>query len=353
MSNAPSLQNCVRTRRIARGWSQQQLADRAAIARASVSAIEIGRLVPSATAALTLAAALDCRVEDLFQLPSAERTTPTWAWPLPTSRGRYWQAEVGGQTLLYPYEATQLGVIQHDGFASDGVIQPRVETPPPTLVMACCDPAVGLLARELARAADIRLLAFFRSSRQALALLKQGLIHVAGLHLSSAGEDGNIAAIQAELQGAYQLVRVVRWEEGVATSGDRNSSISSLVKSRTRWVGREPGSGARQCLDELLGSRPAPRRIARDHRGVAEAVRSGWADAGVCLRLTAEEAGLRFLNVREEAYDLCFADENASDPRIRRLLEALTSHTYRRQVDDLPGYHPAEIGLSSRVVCGT
>jgi transcriptional regulator with XRE-family HTH domain len=52
MSTSMNLHNSLRTRRLARGWSQQQLADRAGIARASVSAIEIERLVPSTAAAL-------------------------------------------------------------------------------------------------------------------------------------------------------------------------------------------------------------------------------------------------------------------------------------------------------------
>ena len=54
--------------------------------------------------------------------------------------------------------------------------------------------------------------------------------------------------------------------------------------------GPGPGSASTSCSD---GRRP-PRRLASDHRGVAEAVRNGWADAGVCLRLVSEEAGLGF-----------------------------------------------------------
>ena len=42
---------------------------------------------------------------------------------------------------------------------------------------------------------------------------------------------------------------------------------------------------------------------------MAEAVRCGWADVGVCHRLACEEAGLRFLGVRREPFDLCVIDE--------------------------------------------
>lgn len=349
MSNAPELLNSVRNRRVARGWSQQELADRAGIARASISAIEIQRLTPSTAAALALAAALECRVEDLFQLPQTKPLAPTWAWPPSAHEPRYWRAEVRGRDLLYPYEPTQLGTIEHDGVLVVGRPQPRGDALPPTLVMACCDPAVGLLARELARSSGVRLLALFRSSRQALALLKQGLVHVAGCHLGHAKDDGNVAAVAAELGPGYTLVRVAEWEEGVATASDDRSSLRSLVRSKPRWIGREVGSGARQCLDELLGSRPAPRRTARDHRGVTEAIRSGWADAGVCLRIAAAEANLNFLTVRQEAYDICFATDAATDPRIRALVQAIESASYRRLIDDLPGYRSTDMGLAASV----
>src|SRR5438067_1761660 len=78
------------------------------------------------------------------------------------------------------------------------------------------------------------------------------------------------------------------------------------------------------------------------HRGVAEAVGNGWAEAGVCLRLVSEEAGLDFLRVREEAYDLCFPERSGEDPRIRALLDVVRSPSYRKALGQLPGYNCAE-----------
>jgi molybdate-binding protein len=77
---------------------------------------------------------------------------------------------------------------------------------------------------------------------------------------------------------------------------------------------------------------------------VVEAVRCGWADAGVCLRLVAEEAGLRFLPVRKEIFELCFPIDTEFDPRILALKEAVRAPAYRRQLADLPGYEPRECG---------
>jgi molybdate-binding protein len=125
--------------------------------------------------------------------------------------------------------------------------------------------------------------------------------------------------------------------------------VGAAVRSRLRWVGRENGSGARQCLDELMGDRRPPRRLASDHRGVAEAVRSGWADAGVCLRLVSEDAGLSFLPVREEIYDLCFPERWKGDHRIQALLQVVRSPSYRKALGELPGYRSADTGALQRV----
>ncbi|GAC1448727.1 MAG: hypothetical protein NVSMB9_32170 [Isosphaeraceae bacterium] len=352
-NHLPGLENRVRDQRLRRAWSQDELARRAGLSRTGVSAIEAGRLVPSAAAALALAAAFGGRVEDLFSLPRRVEAGASWAWPPGRSPCRYWLAEVAGRSLLYPVEPTPLGLLPHDGVAREPqAVLERVggADPKRTLVMACCDPAVGLLAATLAREDGVRLLALPRSSRNALDLLGRGLVHVAGVHLSTPSADegdghGNQAAVRATLGEGYSLLRAARWEEGIAYgSARRISSVGEAVRGGLRWVGREPGSGARQCLDEILEGRRPPRRLAPDHRAVAEAVRAGWADAGICLRLAGEEAGLGFLAVREEAYDLCFPESLRDDPRVRALIAAVRSTPYRRLLAELPGYASAETG---------
>jgi molybdate-binding protein/transcriptional regulator with XRE-family HTH domain len=352
MPKARTLETTLRHRRALRGWSQEELARLSGLSRAGVSAIETGRLIPSTAAALALAAALECRVEDLFRLHGAESHKTAWAWSPQREPCRFWQAELQESRIFYPAEATAMGLVPHDGVYESGSLREHGESEASwTLVMAGCDPAVGLLAAELARAANVRLIALSRSSRTALVLLGQGLVHVAGVHLARAEEPGGNAAIVREVLGAgYNLLHAARWDEGI-TFGPavRLSSVRGAMDSTLRWVGREAGSGARQCLDELLAGRRPPRRLASDHRGVAEAVRSGWADAGVCLRLVSEEAGLNFLSVRQEDYDLCFPESSAGDHRIQALLQALRSLSYRRALGELPGYDSRRTGELQRV----
>ncbi|MFN8854109.1 MAG: substrate-binding domain-containing protein [Planctomycetaceae bacterium] len=345
MSATAKIQNQVRLHRAARNWSQQELATRAGISRAEVSAIETGRLLPSIATALALSQAFQCRLEDLFQAQAESARAPDWAWHPESDRCRFWQAEVGSQTLLYPAETAFPWAPPHDGVSEFGVLRFRSQVPPTqTLVLAGCDPAAGLLAAEYARTTDQRLLVLPRSSGAAIDLFAARRVHLAGLHLHSPGQ-GNASVVRQKLGPGHALIHVARWQEGLALAPHlKLPSVDAVLRSRVRWIGREPGSGARQCLDELRQGKGTLSRLARDHRSVAEAIRSGWADAGVCVRLASEEAGLRFLAVREEAYDLVCPVAELNSPRVVSLLQVLRSAEYRRLLGELPGYDTTETG---------
>src|SRR4029077_7301835 len=120
----------LRSRRIRQGWSQEELARRSGLSRTGIGAIETGRIIPSAAAALTLAAALGCRVEDLFHLRRPEPQEPRWAWPPGREPCRYWAAEVGGVERFYPAAATPMGFVPHDGVFRDGSCRGRGQCDP-------------------------------------------------------------------------------------------------------------------------------------------------------------------------------------------------------------------------------
>jgi len=347
MSAERPLTNRVKASRVAKGWSQDDLAAKAGISRAGVSAIETQRLVPSTAAALALAAAMECGVEDLFQLESAPGREPIWAWQPKLGHGRYWRAIVAGCELLYPAEATNQGVISHDGTYDQGKRREAAPArPSETLVIASCDPAIALLAGHFNRRSGFRMIALQRSSREALGLLSRGLVHAAGVHYAQSGQlNRNAESSRELLQGDFALLRVARWQEVLAmASGRQLKTVGAAVRSAGRWIGREAGSAARELLDELLANRRPPRHVAYGHRGVAEAVRSGLADFGVCLRLVGEELGLRLLAVREEDYDLCIPAEYEGDPRIQSLIDTVQSAEYRSAIGDLPGYESFHTG---------
>jgi molybdate-binding protein len=217
--------------------------------------------------------------------------------------------------------------------------------------VACCDPVAGLLASLYRQETGFRLIVIPRSTGAALDLLSRGLVQMAGLHLSTPGdEQRNAQAVRDQLGKGYKLLRMANWQDGVALASQSSArSVRSAAAARLRWVGREAGSGARQCMDELLPKKVSARRIAYDHWGVAEAIRCGWADAGVCLRLTCEEAKLKFLHLRDEFFDLCYTADAEQDPRVQALLRLVRSAGYRRQISELPGYDASATGEEQAV----
>ncbi len=66
----PTLQNRVRELRLARGWTQQQLAEAVGVSRQSINSIECNRYVPSLPLALMFARVFGCATDDIFTLES-------------------------------------------------------------------------------------------------------------------------------------------------------------------------------------------------------------------------------------------------------------------------------------------
>ncbi len=64
------VENSLKVNRAMRDLTQAELAGLAGITRASVNAIEGGRMMPSILLALRLAEAMDVSVDELFWLPS-------------------------------------------------------------------------------------------------------------------------------------------------------------------------------------------------------------------------------------------------------------------------------------------
>src|SRR5262249_47329884 len=146
LSMIVSQANTLADRRRARGWSQATLAEKSGGSRTGVSAIEMGRLVPSVAAALRPAAAAGGSVRAVLG-GGGGRAGPTWGWAPTSSDTRCWQASVNHRVLAYPVELTAAGSIPHDRSvpAADAAARPDR-----TLVIAGCDPTAGLLAYEMA-----------------------------------------------------------------------------------------------------------------------------------------------------------------------------------------------------------
>lgn len=338
------MESTLRNKRTMLGWTQSELAQRAGISRASVSAIEKNLLIPSVSIALSLARVFDCTVEDLFTTQPSSNAC-RWAWQPAAYPCRYWLAKVGSQLYRYPLNTTS--ELVHDGYCpSPGIFYDRNSVPEQTLVVASCDPAASLLAAEYQRVTGFRMLVLKQSSTKALKWLKQGIIHAAGIHFSTQDNpERNEQQVTSLLGTGFQLLRMSHWQEGIAFDmGLRISSVTAACNSRYRWIGREAGSAARLCLDELLPRRTTLHRLANDHQSVAHAIRLGYAQIGLCHQLAATESQLSFLPVQTDQFDFCFARHMEADPRLKALIRFTRSHAYRKLFSEIPGYSTSDSG---------
>ncbi len=378
------LQNAVRDHRRARDLSQRALAEAAGIARQTLSAIEAGRLTPSTAVSLALARALGVSVEALFWLddPASLTAEVEGAAPAPGTRVRL--GRIDGRWVAHPLradDATGLAVAADAlvegpaGADADADADPaapatsapraRVRVRPltrrdhldATLVVAGCDPALGLLVGRLAdRHPGARLTWIDAGSLDALAALAAGRAHLAGVHLvdDATGEQNLPFARRALAGRPARLVTLGRWRQGLVVAPGNPlgvHGVADLARPGLRLVDREAGAGAHRLLRRRLAAAgvpaPAPALLARGHQAVAQAVTLGAGDVGVATECVAAAFGLAFLPLSEERFDLVVPGALAADPRLAPVLDTLASATFHRELGGLPGYDAREAGAEA------
>jgi putative molybdopterin biosynthesis protein len=112
---------------------------------------------------------------------------------------------------------------------------------------------------------------------------------------------------------------------------------AALADPECLMINRNPGSGTRVLIDELLdGRRPAGYGIQpRSHHAVAAAVARGRADWGVAIAGVAREYGLGFIPLQEEHYDFVVPRSREKRPVVQRLLALLRDDGVRQHLDTL------------------
>jgi putative molybdopterin biosynthesis protein len=351
---------------------QRDLARAVGVSRQTLSSIEAGETVPSTQIALGLARQLRCRVEDLFSLRSdgqvieaefvrEDDRNPSDAHKARVSLGRVGERWVA--RLLESDAALALGT-PADGIASlskeKGKVVARVrplrdlESLQRNLLVAGCDPALGLLGRHLEeRFHGPRLHWIEKASRPALEELALGRVHIAGMHLLGEGGAGENAIAVRQRFGAEPMVLVTlaSWEQGlVSRLGRRYKSARDLERKGTRVIAREAGAGAQELLENLFRQagrtfkHVVPVAVARGHRAVAQMVAMGVGDVGVATRSAAASFGLHFEPLAEARFDLVFPATLASDSRVQALLECLSNPRFRRDLGGMTGYRTARTG---------
>jgi molybdate-binding protein/DNA-binding XRE family transcriptional regulator len=357
--------------RKARGVSAADLAGRVGVSRQTIYAIEAGSYVPNTEVTLRLARELQVSVEEIFSLhdnkvdePLSLQTEVLSAQP-PVKGQAVRICQMGDRMVSVPVTAAPYYLPEADGVIgrvsrshakAELMVFAKDETYHKKLLLAGCDPAVGLLSRMVEKAAGVEIVSASAASRLALTWLKEGKVHIAGTHLKDAGSgEFNLPFVRSEFpDGDCAVVTFARWEEGLVMAPGNPKGIravADLAKRSVRFIHREAGSGSRALLDQLLSDAGIPSakiggcdRIAYGHLAASYAVLTNEADCCLATRSAAQAFGLDFMPLQSERYDFVMRRATLELPAAQTFLEILQRASLRRKLEVLAGYDTAETG---------
>ncbi|HET9577924.1 MAG TPA: substrate-binding domain-containing protein [Usitatibacter sp.] len=196
----------------------------------------------------------------------------------------------------------------------------------------------------------------YEAGADALASLHHAGCDAAGFHVPEGALEAALLPLYARWLDpqVHRLVQIVTRRQGiiVAPGNPRDvTSIADLARPQVRFVNRQPGSGTRLVLENLLArARIKPARIhgydrvEYTHAAVAAYIASGMADAGLGVETAARQFQLGFIPLVQERYFLALRRETLQSPPVERLLEAMRSREFRTQLVRLQGLDGAQCG---------
>ncbi len=191
--------------------------------------------------------------------------------------------------------------------------------------------------------------------------LLRGEVIAAAVHFHSfaisedSADDANVAAVRA-MPGLHDavLVGVARREQGLLLAPGNPKQLNSLadvLASGAKMAVRQPGAGAQMLLEVLLARAGAGLKDLRRLEppcltgpDLAAAIRAGKADCGVATRAAAKSAGLDFVPLLFENFDLLMRQRSYFRPSMQALIGFLGQKRLKQRAAELSGYDPAPSG---------
>lgn len=322
----------LRERRLASGLTQAQLAARAGVSRQLVAAVEAGQNAPGVDAALGLARALGTTVEDLFASADVGSVHPALGGRLRDGAslrvGRVGDRLVAAE--LDDHGAAGATWANPDGRLENGRLRLFARAAPAGLVIAGCDPALGIAEAMLG---PNRLLALSAASGTALRSLGRGDLHAAVVH-------GPASRLPTAPHPVARL-HLARWQVGIGVTADRRTrSLDEVLSGGVPIVQRDPEAASQQALERAAaGARttsfPGPRAVGHLHAARLAATLG-------CAAVTTESAalafGLRFHPLEEHVVQIWVAERWREHSAVAALGEVLTSAAFTERVEQFGGY---------------
>ena len=244
-----------------------------------------------------------------------------------------------------------------DRWVSAGLIAPaglaQVSAPP--IVGGSHDPLLEWALRE----SNSGLASLPEGSEEGLRRLTRGEVMVAAIHLhrmDGDDETANLAAV-TDAPGLHDAVVLgfARREQGILVAPGNPlglSDMASIATSRARMAQRPAGAGAQLLLLALL----ARAGIALDDLklakpafptgpDIAQAIRVGRIDCGIATRSVAKSAGLDFLPLVWERFDLVMRQRDYFMKGPQALFDFMREADFRDRTAELGGYDVSDAGV--------
>jgi DNA-binding XRE family transcriptional regulator len=324
------------------GWSQQELARKAGVTRQLVATIESDRHTPNVNAAIRLARALATSVEELFGPPG--EVVSFSGRPLAPGTPVI-AAQVGDSTVVVPLEplvASQERWAVSDAITTEEGLAWMPGASHRGLLIAGCDPALGLLAELVQRAGNHQITVVHASTGRAVEALARGHLHGAVVH----GPSGELPPPPTGVRRFH----LASWQVGLAAPAEP-PTVESLVARQGVVVQREPHAGSQAAFARALaavGAESLAGPVAEGHVAVARRVAEGGGDAGITMESAARVYRLGFRPLEVHLVELWLDDRWTSRAETRSLLDQLTSGSFRQRAAHLGGYDLSNCGTEVR-----
>lgn len=248
---------------------------------------------------------------------------------------------------LFPKSMIDLWLMEHaDGPGRERLVEP------PAVVSGSHDP----LLEWALQASHCGFASLLGGSTDGLARFAAGEAAVCGLHIPDTEGGGyNVEAVRrAATDHDIVLIEWARRRQGLmlAPGNPRGvGGLADLADADVRLIDRQEGAGSRLLLDRLLREAGIERSrlTVLDDRAVSETdvareVHAGHADAGVGIEAAAREAGLGFVPLAEERFDLVLARRSYFEPPFQALIALTRGDRFAERAATLGGYDVTHTG---------
>jgi excisionase family DNA binding protein len=244
-----------------------------------------------------------------------------------------------------------------DRWVAAGLIAPAglAQDSAPPIVGGSHDPLLEWGLRESA----CGLASLPEGSEEGLRRLARAEVMVAAIHLHRLDGDDERANVEAvaDAAGLYDAVVLgfARREQGILVAPGNPfdlSDMASIAASRARMAQRPAGAGAQLLLLALLARAgigleelKLAKTVFPTGPDIAQAVRAGRIDCGIATRSVARTAGLDFLPLTWERFDLVLRQRDYFMPGPQALFDFLRQPSFRDRAAELGGYDVSDAGV--------